>query len=126
MTIGPVRISPFGPLAALAAEIKCRHGEDDTTSDKTSGPAGALRPKGPQPASPPIPVTGQSLKRRQTGKTNQEVSMVHKFIIEHAWKFPSTPPADHEVGIEGTIGELSGVIPGVSGGIPIHEPRLSS
>ena len=30
MTIGPVKISPFGPWAAMATKIKSMYGEDDT------------------------------------------------------------------------------------------------
>ncbi len=51
--------------------------------------------------------------------------MVHKFIRDHAWKFPSRPPLTLECGAEGVLENPPELIPGVSGGIPGQNPRLS-
>ena len=50
--------------------------------------------------------------------------MVHKFIRDHAWKFPSTPPLTVECGDKGVPDGSPELIPGVSWGIPVHQPRL--
>ena len=50
--------------------------------------------------------------------------MVHKFIRDHAWKFPSTPPLTAECGAKGVPKNHPELIPGVSGGIPVDQPGL--
>ncbi len=50
--------------------------------------------------------------------------MVHKFIRDHAWKFPSMPPLTLRCGAEGELEFHPELIPGVSGGIPVHKPSL--
>lgn len=87
MTIGPVKFSPFGPLAAMATGIKSRYGEEDT-----GGPVRALGALGN--------VKDLSTAPGASGNPNQEVSMVLKFIQEHAWKFPSRPPLTLKCGVE--------------------------
>jgi len=49
--------------------------------------------------------------------------MVHKFIRDHAWKFPSRPPLTLKCGAKGVPEYHPELIPGVGGGIPILEPR---
>ena len=34
MTIGPVKVSPFGPLAAVGTRIQSMYGEDDTKTSQ--------------------------------------------------------------------------------------------
>lgn len=50
--------------------------------------------------------------------------MVLKFIQDHAWKFPSRPPLTLKCGTKGVSEYPPEPIPGVSGGIPVHNPRL--
>ena len=50
--------------------------------------------------------------------------MVHKFIIDHAWKYPSPPPLTLAGEDRGVPEKPSELIPGVSGGIRVHQPRL--
>ena len=52
--------------------------------------------------------------------------MVLKFVRDHAWKFPSTPPLTLKSGAEGVSENPPEPIPGVSGGIQVHNPRLSN
>ena len=119
MTIGPAKISPFGPWAAPATKIKSMCGEDDT-----GAPVRALWPWGTQPASPPLPALRDT--PGLSGNLNQEVSMVLKFIRDHAWKFPSRPPLTLKRGAEGVSEYPPEPVPGVSGGTRVHTPRLSS
>ncbi|NQW21856.1 MAG: hypothetical protein HQ475_00260 [SAR202 cluster bacterium] len=51
--------------------------------------------------------------------------MVHKFIRDHAWKFPSMPPLTLMWGAKGILEKLPDLIPGVSGGSLVHKPRLN-
>ena len=48
-----------------------------------------------------------------------------KFVLDHAWKFPSTPPLTLKCGAEGVSENPPEPIPGVSGGSPVHTPRHS-
>jgi len=51
--------------------------------------------------------------------------MVLKFVRDHAWKFPSTPPLTLKCGAKGVSENPPELIPGVSGGIRVLEPRLN-
>ena len=61
----------------------------------------------------------------QSGNLNQEVSMVLKFVRDHAWKFPSMPPLTSKCGAEGFSENPPEPIPRVSGGSRVLEPRLN-
>ena len=51
--------------------------------------------------------------------------MVQRFTWDHAWKFPSRPPLTSKCGAWGVLENPPEQIPGVSGGIPVHIPRLN-
>ena len=51
--------------------------------------------------------------------------MVHKFIRDHAWKFPCSPPLTLHCGAEGSLENPPEQSSGVSGGLQVHKPRLN-
>ena len=48
--------------------------------------------------------------------------MVHKFIRDHAWKFPSRPTLPLECGAERVLENAPELVPGGSGGLPVNHP----
>ena len=52
--------------------------------------------------------------------------MVLRFVLDHAWKFPSMPPLISKCGDEGISENPPKPTLRVSGGSQVHTPRLSS
>ena len=86
------------------------YGEED------SGP---VKADGPGERKPPLPAQGPP------GNLNKEVTMVRKFIWDHAWKFPLMRPLTFKRGVKGGPENPPEHFPEVSGGTQVHQHNPS-